>query len=114
MLIMVTLLALALVYFATRPNGKETARFWGLVYVMAALLANGLNHLGMAIITQAYVPGVITGLVLLVPYSLYLIRQAQAAYAIKMPTLLWALITGVALLLPIILATRFLATWLLA
>lgn len=110
MLVMVTLLATVLIYIATRPNHGERGHFWGLVLVMAGFLANGLNHLGMVFITHTYVPGVVTAILLLLPYSLYLIQKSQSEQQTNLPTLVLCLITGIALLLPTIFATRALAS----
>lgn len=114
MLVIVTLAALVLVYIGTRPDLGKKGHFWGLVLVMTGLFVNGLNHLGMAFITHTYIPGVVTGVVLLLPYSLYLIHKSISERQTDILTLALSLVTGIVILLPTVLVTRALASYILS
>ncbi len=114
MLIEVTLLVSFFTYLGTvsRPNSR--GMFMAMAVVNGGLLVNGLQHLAATVLLQTFTPGSITSILLLIPFSIYLIRQALVERQITIKLWGWSMVLGSILLIPIIQISRSLATFLLS
>jgi hypothetical protein len=88
---LITLVPLALAAWATLRPGVA-APVWLLLLIQATLLLNVLWHVGAAILLfHGYAPGVVTAVLLNLPFSIYLIRRAAKERWIN-PRARWALV----------------------
>ncbi|WP_265182899.1 HXXEE domain-containing protein [Bacillus gaemokensis] len=80
-----------------------------LLIIQAMIFMNGWFHIGGAILTGRYVPGFITSLILIIPFSLFLFRKGIVRGWWKMKHVVISCLLGVVLLFPIIFGVLFLA-----
>ncbi|MGE5379914.1 MAG: HXXEE domain-containing protein [Methylocystaceae bacterium] len=113
MLVLISILAIGLIYAGVKGGPNSPGMFGAMMLVTGGLFVNGLHHLAITLYFGDYSPGVITSIGLFIPYSIYLCRQAVIEHYIKPRQLGWSLITGTALIMPLILLTRSLASFLL-
>jgi hypothetical protein len=92
-----------------RTNGR------GFLFHVALLGfgAHGLVHLGQAVVTRGYVPGLVTALVVVVPYSVWGARRLWRAGLLGPARAAWATVAGLALFVPTVALSHALATALL-
>jgi hypothetical protein len=74
-----------------------------------ALVGNGLTHLGQALVFRGYTPGLITALLIVLPYGYWLGRELQSRRTISVRGWMAFVALGIALQVPIIVATLLLA-----
>ena len=94
--------ALILLGLRARPTSKPL-NFLAIA-LAGTLIANTASHVGLSIVTQSYMPGLSTALVLMLPASLYVLRHAAAPR-------LWPALLGATLMLPITWAALMIAAW---
>lgn len=107
-LVIVTVLAFLVAWISARSpkNGWGIGLFMGM---QSIFLVNAATHAMAAIIFAGYAPGVVTGLLLNVPFALYLFRRAfRDGYAGKRALALSAA-AGLVLYLPVVLGSLLLA-----
>jgi uncharacterized protein with HXXEE motif len=68
--------AMVMIILATRAALRRDSLGWLAIAIAALLFANGLLHLLGSIMTGAYSPGVVTGVVLYVPLGLLALMRA--------------------------------------
>jgi hypothetical protein len=91
-----------------RPESR-VAR-WLVLLIQATVLVNALWHLAVAVILfGGYAPGLVTALLINLPFSVYLLQRAAAERWVDRPAL-WALVPGAILLHGPLLAILMLAT----
>ena len=71
--------------------------------IIAIFLVNGIGHIVQSIIFWKYVPGVITAVVLLIPFSLYSMKRLQDEQSITKKQFMKLLLVGAILITPTIL-----------
>jgi Protein of unknown function with HXXEE motif len=96
-LVLVTLLPVALAGWASvRPESRTPV--WLLLLIQATLLLNVLWHTSAAVLVfDGYAPGLVTALLLNLPFSVYLLRRAAREQWVPRPAL-WALFPGALLM----------------
>ncbi len=108
-LAIVTAVAFAAAWWAHARPGSRGAR-WLLLLIQSAMLVNAIWHGGVAVVLfRGYAPGLVTALLLNLPFSLYLLRRAVVERWLSPPAL-WALAPGAVLLHGPLLAVLMLAT----
>ncbi len=105
-IIVITLLAGFLVYAGVQSSSNSRGMFWALTWVSGGILVNGLHHLIITLYFGAYTPGVITSVLLFIPFSLYLLRKALIERRTSKKQLAWSLTAGAAAIVPVILIAR--------
>jgi hypothetical protein len=99
----VTVLALAfflICYLAVRSTGPGLAR-WLYLLAVGTLLANAFSHAGQALFFQGYVPGLITAILLCLPYSICAFWRVSVEGWVTAKGALAATIGGLALQAPL-------------
>ncbi|WP_243764015.1 HXXEE domain-containing protein [Bacillus sp. XF8] len=81
---------------------KKKVLLYILLVIQAMIFMNGLFHIGGAILIERYVPGLITALVLIVPFSLFWFRQGIISDWWRLKHVVASCVVGVVLLFPII------------
>jgi hypothetical protein len=105
----VTGFAFAVAWWAYRRPDSRTA-LWLLLLIQSAVLLNAVWHLAVAIVLfGGYAPGLVTALVLNLPFSLHLLRRAVREQWLSRPAR-WALVPGAILLHGPLLAALLLVT----
>lgn len=94
--------ALTLLGLRARPTSRALNTLS--LAVAGALIANTASHVGLSIVTQSYMPGLGTALLLMLPASLYVLRHGARPR-------LWPALLGAALMLPITWAALMIAAW---
>ena len=108
-LAVVTGVAFAVAWWAHLRPDSRTA-LWLLLLIQSAVLLNALWHLAIAVVLfGGYAPGLVTALVLNLPFSLYLLRRAVREQWLSRPAR-WALVPGAILLHGPLLAALLLVT----
>ena len=108
-LAVVTGVAFAVAWWAHRRPDSRTA-LWLLLLIQSAVLLNAVWHLAIAVVLfGGYAPGLVTALVLNLPFSIYLLRQAFKEHWLSRPAG-WALVPGAILLHGPLLAALLLLT----
>ncbi len=108
-LAVVTSVAFAVAWWAHRRPDNRTA-LWLLLLIQSAVLLNAFWHLAVAVVLfSGYAPGMVTALVLNLPFSLYLLRRAVREQWLSPPAR-WALVPGAILLHGPLLAGLLLVT----
>jgi len=70
--------------------------------VTAAFVANGLTHPIQALLFRGYTPGVVTALLVALPYGYGVARGFRRAALLSASTLRWLLLAGVLLQVPLV------------
>jgi hypothetical protein len=108
-LAVVTVTAFAVAGWAHLRPESQVAR-WLLLLIQAAVMVNACWHAAVAIVLfGGYAPGLVTALLLNLPFSLYLFRRVVAEGWVGRAAL-WALVPGALLLHGPLLAVLMLAT----
>ena len=108
-LAVVTGVALAIAWWAHRHPDSRTA-LWLLLLIQSAVLLNAGWHVAAAVVLfGGYAPGLVTALILNLPFSIYLLRRATREHWLSRPAG-WALVPGAVLLHGPLLAALLLAT----
>ncbi|MFJ7954057.1 HXXEE domain-containing protein [Lysinibacillus sp. NPDC096418] len=68
--------------------------------VAGVFLANGIGHVLQAIVFQKYVPGVITAVLVLIPYCIMAVKKLYDAKVLTVKQIAWYLIGGFLLQTP--------------
>jgi hypothetical protein len=99
-----TLIVVLITYLASKnpSKGKSMNLF---ILVLLLILVNAIIHLIQALIFRSYVPGLITGLLLIVPYSLILFHRIFQEELISKIRFILMLFLGLILQIPIIITT---------
>jgi hypothetical protein len=108
-LAIVTAGAFAVAWWAVRRPASAAAR-WTVLLVQITMLLNALWHmLTAAVLFGGYAPGLVTGVLVNLPFSIYLLRRAAAERWLS-PTARWALVPAALVLHGPLLAALILAT----
>ena len=108
-LAVVTAGAFAVAWWAVRRPASPAAR-WTLLLVQTTMLLNALWHvLTAAVLFGGYAPGLVTGVLVNLPFSIYLLRRAAAERWLSPPAR-WALVPAALVLHGPLLAALTLAT----
>ena len=108
-LAVVTAGAFAVAWWAVRRPASPAAR-WTLLLVQTMMLLNALWHvLTAAVLFGGYAPGLVTGVLVNLPFSIYLLRRAAAERWLSPPAR-WALVPAALVLHGPLLAALTLAT----
>jgi hypothetical protein len=107
MLVLFVGLVMATVHGVHRA--RQGARPTLFLLLAGALVGNGLTHLGQALVFRGYTPGLITALLVVVPYGYGLGGQLRSQGMLSVRA--WMTVVGVGVLLqvPIIVATLLIA-----
>ncbi|WP_410981667.1 HXXEE domain-containing protein [Bacillus cereus] len=81
---------------------KKKVTLYILLVIQAMIFMNGWFHVGGAIVTERYVPGLVTALVLIIPFSLFWFREGIRSDWWKMKHVIASCVVGVLLLFPVI------------
>jgi TRAP-type C4-dicarboxylate transport system permease large subunit len=101
--------AFAVAWWADRRPQSHAPR-WLLLLIQSTALVNAIWHLAIAVILfGGYAPGLVTALLLNLPFSVYLLRRAVLEQWVGRPAL-WALVPGALVLHGPLLAALLLAT----
>ncbi|SIA75582.1 Uncharacterised protein [Mycobacteroides abscessus subsp. abscessus] len=73
------------------------------------LLANGIGHLFQFIFFRSYVPGIVTSLLIIFPYSFFTAKQLIAERLLTVKRFLGYLVLGFVLQVPAALAAHFIS-----
>lgn len=90
-------------------NAANQKNFFGMnpittfALIIAIFLVNGIGHILQSIILWKYVPGVITAVVLLIPFCLYCLKRLQDEQSITKKEFTKLLLVGAILITPTIL-----------
>jgi hypothetical protein len=104
-----TLLGFVVALWADRRPGSRTA-LWLVLLIQTTMLVNALWHVGAAVVLfGGYAPGLVTALLLNVPFSIYLLRLAREEGWVSRRAL-WALVPGALLVHGPLLSLLLLAT----
>ena len=109
MIVMITILAAVMIHAGIAGGPGSWGMFGAMTWIMGGLLVNGIHHLGISFVSLGYTPGVVSSVVLLIPFGLYLWRRAYKEKLLAKRQLLWSLVAGAGLMLPVIVAVRALA-----
>jgi hypothetical protein len=90
-------------------RARQGARSTLFLVLAGALAANGLTHLGQALVFRGYTPGLITALLVVLPYGYGLGRQLRSHGMLSMRAWMTVVAVGVLLQVPIIVVTLLLA-----
>jgi Protein of unknown function with HXXEE motif len=94
---LVTLIPLLLAIWATR-RPDSTVLLWLLLLVQATVLLNVLWHVSAAaVVFGGYAPGLVTAVLINLPFSLYLLRRAARERWVSRRAM-WALLPGALLM----------------
>ena len=108
-LAIVTAGAFAVAWWAVRRPASAAAR-WTVLLLQTTMLLNALWHmLTAAVLFGGYAPGLVTGVLVNLPFSIYLLRRAAAEHWLS-PTARWALVPAALALHGPLLAALILAT----
>ena len=108
-LIIVTLLAFLFTFWGSQGEANGIGMFLA-VTTQAVLLINAVQHIVASIWLRNYTPGVLTAIILYLPLVSYLtIRALKEGYVSK-KLVIYAFILGTAILLPIILLAKYVAS----
>jgi len=110
-LIIVTLIAFLFTYFGSISEANGTGMFLAIT-TQVVLLINAVQHIGASIWLRTYTPGVLTSIILYLPLLSYLILRSLKEGYISKKLLIYSFILGIAMLLPIILAVKYIASFL--
>ena len=105
-IILVAMAAVAIA--AASPRATRTMLTVFTLCVMLRL-SNALLHLGQAAFTRAYVPGLVTALLLVLPYSIWLIMRLERGALVRHEAVHVLFIGGLLLQIPVIGAVLLLA-----
>ncbi|WP_277818659.1 HXXEE domain-containing protein [Bacillus sp. TL12] len=81
---------------------KKKVTLYILLVTQAMIFMNGWFHVGGAIVTERYVPGLVTALVLIIPFSLFWFREGIRSDWWKLKHVIASCVVGVLLLFPVI------------
>lgn len=81
---------------------KKKVTLYILLVMQAMIFMNGWFHVAGAIVIERYVPGLITALVLIIPFSLFWFREGIRSDWWKLKHVIVSCVVGVLLLLPVI------------
>lgn len=109
--ILLTLLAVSFIYLGTNDEYGVMGRILA-IFIQASLCINALVHMIASIRFRRYTPGVITAVLIYIPFSLYLFDAALKTSYVTGMQLAWAFVAGVVLQLPLVLGALFVGGWL--
>lgn len=98
-LILVAMAAIAVAAASPRATRSMTTLF---AFTVMLRFTNGLLHLGLAIGFRSYVPGLVTALVLVLPYSAWLMSRLMRNWLVQREMVHVLFIGGLLLQLPLI------------
>ncbi|MEN6461098.1 MAG: HXXEE domain-containing protein [Syntrophomonas sp.] len=110
-LIIVTLMAFLFTYFGSISKANGTGMFIAIT-TQVVLLINAVQHIAASIWFRTYTPGVLTSIILYLPLLSYLILQSLKEGYISKKQLIYSIILGTTMLLPIILLIKWVASFL--
>jgi hypothetical protein len=78
----ISLLFIAILISTIQWNRKPSSPARGLVmgFIMVGLFFNSLTHIGQALIFRQYVPGLVTAVLLLLPYTFVILKSQHAKF----------------------------------
>lgn len=95
--------------YSHRPQGRWA---WAYSALLAGFGLHGLGHVTQALSAAAYMPGLVTALLLVMPLSAWLARQLLDEALLTRQQLLLGGLAGALLFLPTLLASMGLGHWL--
>lgn len=88
---------------------RKRATLYAVLLVQSIILMNGFFHIGGAIIMRGYVPGLITAVVLIIPFSILFFSEGIKRRWWRGKHIITFSITGLILMIPVIIGTLFIA-----
>ena len=85
---------------ARKPVGGIAVRVW--LVLLAALTANGITHPAQALVVGGYVPGVVTAVLVVIPFGVLAWRRALIDGVTSRRAILPLFLAGLAIQLPIV------------
>lgn len=85
---------------ARKPESGIAVRVW--LVLLAALTANGITHPAQALFVGGYVPGVVTAVLVVIPFGVLAWRRAIADGVTSRRAILPLFLAGLAIQLPIV------------
>lgn len=110
--IAITLIFVAMAAIAIAAASPRASRTMLLVFALTVTirLGNALLHIGEAAFTRSYVPGLVTAVLLVVPYSIWLVLRLERAALVRHEAVHVLFISGLLLQIPVIAVVLLLAT----
>lgn len=90
-------------YLATRPAKARRALY---NVALAVFFLHAFTHVGQAVLLRKYVPGVVTAVLVALPYSLYAYHRLSREGLLREDEIRPALLSGALLAVPVVLAAR--------
>lgn len=106
-LIFVAMAAVAIAAAQLRASRTITTIF---ALCVMLRLGNALVHVGQAAFTRAYVPGLVTAVLLVLPYSIWLIMRLERSALVRHEAVHVLFISGLLLQIPVIATVLLLAS----
>ncbi|WP_235674880.1 HXXEE domain-containing protein [Bacillus mycoides] len=104
-LCVLTVIVVFLVYVHSICKKKVT--LYILLVIQAMIFMNGWLHIASAIVLERYVPGLVTAVILILPFSLFWFREGIRGGWWKLKHVIASCAVGVLLLFPVIVSILF-------
>lgn len=101
-----TLLVVVFIYFGTREEVGLVGRFLA-IFGQASLFINALAHIIGTLRLRRYTPGLITAVLIYIPFSIYLFNIALQNNYITEKQLFFAFGAGIIMQIPLVLGALF-------
>ena len=104
-LLIMTSIPYLIAWFAAREGERLGAGMFWLLCVQAMMLVNVFAHAGMAFLVAGYAPGLVTAIVINLPFSIYLLTHAVQERWVTARTMVLVVAIGLllhAIVLPLI------------
>lgn len=88
-------------YIGSRGKGNQVNLFIFLVGI-SILLINSITHVAQALIFYSYVPGLVTAIILVLPYTIYTLNKFRLDYQLDRRHLVFLLMAGLLLQMPLV------------
>ena len=110
--IAITLIFVVMAAIAIAAASPRASRTIILIFALTVMirLGNALLHIGQAAFTRGYVPGLATAVLLVVPYSIWLVLRLERSMLIRHEAVHILFISGLMLQIPVIAVVLLLAT----
>lgn len=108
-IIFLTVLVVLFTYLGTKIKKNNNGIFI-ISVILSAILANAFLHTAVSIWFGEYMPGVISAVVLFVPFSVYLLRRAVREGYLSTKKLTYAFLLGLGLHFPLVQAALIISS----
>lgn len=81
---------------------RKKFTLYTLLVIQAMIFMNGLFHIGGTILAERYVPGLVTAVIFIIPFSLFWFRKGIRSDWWKLKHVIVSCIAGMLLLFPVI------------